>query len=443
MKYGLVCRAGGGVLAFAIGVLIAVALAGGAHARAETIAPSSSLAIEPEDSYGVAVIQLVIGGIIDHRDDPYFAGADVVTRAQMAVYLARALHLPDGPIWSFADIRAARWGYAEIGEVCEAGLMQGTSSPTFSPDAPVSRQEAAALVLAALRHSASDRQTAVAGGLTPYQVDSWLAGFQDRNLIDPQYRWSVAMAYRLGLFDMPAGGWLLPKLDMTHQELVGMLERAFVEPLTGRAAVPTAVDVANVVYAYPKLSSGSTGALVKMLQQRLNALHFPCGEADGKYSVRTRDAVLAFQKYERLKRTGYVDQGVWEALFAASPAAPVFQGGTGRRVEVDLTRQIMMLINDDKVMMTVHVSTGKLGTPTGDWHIRSLSHGWRMCSLGLIYSPCYFMAKNAIHGYPSVPTYPASHGCIRTPIWIQDELVRQLEMGELVHVFYNKAGHYS
>jgi hypothetical protein len=49
------------------------------------------------------------------------------------------------------------------------------------------------------------------------------------------------------------------------------------------------------------------------------------------------------------------------------------------------------------------------------------------------------MARNAIHGYPSVPTYPASHGCVRTPIWVQDEIVNELEMDELVHVFYNKA----
>jgi hypothetical protein len=439
MKQGLACRARGHLVALGIGVSIAVVFFTGAQAQAETVVAQPSPAFEPEAGYHDAVMELALRAITNRMEDPYFSSSAMATRDQMAVYLARALKLPDGPRWSFADIDATLWGYSEIGAVCEARLMRGTSSPTFSPDGQVSRQEAVALVIAALRYAARDQETTVADSLTPYQVDSWLAGFQDRNLVDPRYAESVALAYRLGLFDMPAGGWLLPSLGMTHQELLGMLERAFVKPLAERAAVPAAVDVVDPVKAYPKLSWGSTGALVALLQQRLNALHYPCGEADGKYSSQTRDAVYAFEKYERLKRTGYVDGPVWDALFSASTPVPVYRGDAGRRVEVDLTRQIMMLIEDNKVVMTVHVSTGKLGTPTGRWHTRTLSHGWRPTSLGPIYSPSYFMPKNAIHGYPSVPTYPASHGCVRTPIWIQNEIIDQLEMGELVHVFYNTA----
>jgi Putative peptidoglycan binding domain/S-layer homology domain/L,D-transpeptidase catalytic domain len=447
MKHGLVFRASGRLLAIGVGVFIAVALFAGAQAQAatttttttETATTARSLAIEPEAGYQDAILQMGLRSITNRAGDPYFAGADVATRGQMAVYLARALHLPDGQSLSFGDVGAAHWGYAQIGAVYDAGLMQGTSPTTFSPDSPVSRQEAMALVLAALRYSAQDQQSPVFESLTPYEAEGWLAGFQDRNLIDPQYSGSVAMAYSLGLFDAPAEGWLLPKLGLTHAELVGMLERAFAEPPTAKTSVPVAVDTVNAADAYPKLSKGSTGTLVLLLQQRLNALNYPCGEPDGKYSNHTRDAVYAFEKYERLKRTGYVDQGVWDALFAASAPVPVYQGDSGRRVEVDLTRQIMMLIEDNKVVMTIHVSTGKFGTPTGDWHVRTLSHGWRATSLGPIYSPSYFMAHNAIHGYPSVPTYPASHNCVRTPIWIQDEIVSQLEMGELVHVFYNKA----
>jgi len=446
MKHGFVCRAGGRLLAPGIGVLIAVALFAGAQAQAATTTTTTaatqtavpSPAIEPEAGYQGAALQLGSMGIIGGAEDPTFAGSAMVTRSQMAVYLARALQLADGQALSFDDVGAAYWGYSEIGAVYDTGLMQGTSPTKFSPYAAVSRQEAMALILAALRYSADDHQAAVAESLTPYEVNTWLAGFQDRNLIDPRYSGSVAMAFSLGLFDMPADGWLLPKLAMTHQELVGILERAFVEPLTAKTSVPVAVGTATAVAAYPKLSKGSTGALVVLLQQRLNALNYPCGEPDGKYSNHTRDAVYAFEKYERLKRTGYVDEGVWNALFAASAPVPVYHGDSGKRVEVDLTRQIMMLIDNNKVIMTIHVSTGKFGTPTGDWHIRTLSHGWRPTSLGPIYSPSYFMAKNAIHGYPSVPTYPASHNCVRTPIWIQDKIVDQLEMGELVHVFYNK-----
>jgi hypothetical protein len=451
MRHGSVWRARALVAVIGFGAVVAVTLAGGSQAWAETTSTTEtavvlpSLAIEPQAGYQDAVSQLSQRNVAELAGDPVFDESGVATRVQMAVYLARALQLPKSPCLAFGDVGAAFWGYSEIGAVYDAGLMQGTSPTKFSPDDPVSRQEAAALILAALRHAAQDQETAssdtpASETLSQYQVDSWLAGFRDKSLIDPRFSVSVALAYRLGLFDAPDEGWLLPKLGITHQELIGMLDRAFAEPLSARTAVPTAVDATGVVTtAYPKLSKGSKGALVVALQLRLNALNYPCGEPDGKYSNQTRDAVYAFQKYERLKRTGFVDQGVWDALFAASAPVPVYQGGLGRRVEVDLTRQIMMLIQDNKVVMTIHVSTGKHGTPVNNWHIRTLSHGWRMCSLGPIYSPCYFSPHDAIHGYPSVPTYPASHGCIRTPIWIQDEIVDELVMGEAVHVFYNKA----
>ena len=448
MKHGSVWRVRVLLVAIGFAAFAAYALAGGSHARAENGATTAttvvqpSLAIEPVAGYQGAMLRLTGLSVAGLAGDPSVGASTVATRVQMAVYLARALQLPKSPCLAFGDVGAAFWGYSQIGAVYDAGLMQGTSATKFSPDGAVSRQEAAAFIIAALRYSALGEEAAASEALSEplgqYQVEGWLAGFRDKNLIDQRYSASVADAFRLGLFDAPAEGWLLPQSGITHQELIGMLERAFGEPLAARTAIPAAVGTAGAATAYPKLAKGSTGALVLALQIRLNALNYPCGVPDGKYSNQTRDAVYAFEKYERLTRTGYVDQPVWDALFAASAPVPVYGGDFGRRVEVDLTRQIMMLIRDNKVVMTIHVSTGKFGTPTGDWHIRTLSHGWRPTSLGPIYSPSYFMARNAIHGYPSVPTYPASHNCVRTPIWIQDEIVDELVMGELVHVFYNK-----
>jgi hypothetical protein len=230
--------------------------------------------------------------------------------------------------------------------------------------------------------------------------------------------------------------WLLPSLSLTHGELAPILHRAFVEPLTSRVVSASAVDPVD---SYPNLARGSKGPLVLMLETRLTALHYPCGPVDGKYDSRTRDAVLAFQKYERLKRTGKVGAQFWQHFLVAQAPKPVKQGSGEDRLEADLTRQILMMIRDEQVVMVLHVSTGKYGTPTGGWHLRSKNRGWVTCSLGPIYSPCYFMPKNAIHGYPSVPTYPASHGCIRTPIWLQDILFRYLSIGMPVDVFYNRA----
>jgi hypothetical protein len=265
-------------------------------------------------------------------------------------------------------------------------------------------------------------------------VDDWLAGLRDRSLIGPDYLSSVAIALRAGLLDLPADGLLFPELGLTRRELLPLLQRTFMEPVVSRATKPAPAE--DPVTGYPTLARGSKGAMVLLLESRLAALHYPCGPVDGTYDHRTRDAVLAFQKAERLKRTGRVDDTVWAAFLRAQPPKPLLQG-SGDRLECDLTRQTLMMIRDERVIMVLHVSTGAFGTPTGAWRLRTKRWGWAECSLGPIYSPCYFMPKNAIHGYPSVPTYPASHGCIRTPIWAQDVLWRELSIGMPVDVFYS------
>jgi lipoprotein-anchoring transpeptidase ErfK/SrfK len=53
-----------------------------------------------------------------------------------------------------------------------------------------------------------------------------------------------------------------------------------------------------------------------------------------------------------------------------------------------------------------------------------------------MYSPSYIMPHIAIHGSKSVPSYPASHGCVRTPVWLTDDLYRELPMGFPVDVYY-------
>jgi N-acetylmuramoyl-L-alanine amidase len=422
-------------MSFAFGMVLAAGLFAGAHAQATTAPTTPSVASKPAGEYEAAVQALALGEIVSRPGDPSLVPADAVSRAEMAVYLARALKLADCAYSDFVDVERGDWGFGAIGALHRAKVIDGTSPLTFSPDRAVSRQEAAALLVAALDYSVRKQGARVGDSLTPYRIKDWLAGFKDRGLISPQYATSVAIAYRVGLFDAPAGGWLFPSLGLTQRELALVLERAFLKPVATSTAYPKAVEAVD---AYSKLSRGSTGPLVLMLESKLAALHYPCGPVDGTYDYRTKDAVMAFQKYERLKRTGVVDGQVWARLLAAQAPTPVLRK-TGRRVEVDLTRQVLMMINDNKVIMTIHVSTGKYGTPTGEWRIRTRTKGWRPTSLGPVWSPCYFMARNAIHGYPSVPTYPASHNCVRTPIWVQNSLVDQIELGIPVDVFYNRA----
>ena len=87
----------------------------------------------------------------------------------------------------------------------------------------------------------------------------------------------------------------------------------------------------------------------------------------------------------------------------------------GRHVEADLSRQVLALIDGGKVVRIYPTSSGKASTPTvlGSYRVYRKTPGTN--SLGMLDS-LYFIRGYAIHGYASVPPYPASHGCLRIPI---------------------------
>ena len=103
---------------------------------------------------------------------------------------------------------------------------------------------------------------------------------------------------------------------------------------------------------------------------------------------------------------------------------------------MDLTRQVLFVIRAGEVAEVVHVSTGKIGTPTGHGKVWLKQEGWQHCPVGWMYYPSYFFPSIAIHGSSSVPPYPASHGCVRTPIWIAAHVYAEVPMGSSVDVYY-------
>jgi len=166
----------------------------------------------------------------------------------------------------------------------------------------------------------------------------------------------------------------------------------------------------------PTLGPGARGPSVLALERRLAGLHYALRGADGVYGQDTTEAVLAFQKVNGLARTGRVEPSLWRRLAAATvPRAH----GAGDYLEVDKTRQVLFDVRGGKVARAIHVSTGATGnTPLGSWHVYRKVGGWDW----VLWYPMYFLRGFAIHGYPSVPAYPASHGCVRVPMWIAPSL---------------------
>jgi peptidoglycan hydrolase-like protein with peptidoglycan-binding domain len=205
--------------------------------------------------------------------------------------------------------------------------------------------------------------------------------------------------------------------------------RLAVSPAQGY--VGGATTVSRAVYV-PSLRLGSRGPSVYALEQRLHELHYDLGGPDGYYGVDTADAVVAFQKLHGLARTGATDARFWRALETAHEPTPR-HAGPGLHVEVSKELQVLFLVRDGKVSLILTVSTGATGnTPVGLWHVYSKVPGYNAKEM---YYSSFFVGGFAIHGYHSVPTYAASHGCVRIPIWAAPHIYSLLDYGTAVYIY--------
>lgn len=176
------------------------------------------------------------------------------------------------------------------------------------------------------------------------------------------------------------------------------------------------------------LTAGARGEVVRLLEQRLDALRYDVGTVDDVYDRNTAFAVTAFQKVAGLPRTGKATPDVLNAMAVAQPPPPMVPGGGATRVEIDLGRQVLFLYQGDALHRVLPISSGTgkrycaegscgiATTPTGSFKVERRISGWRKSRLGRLYNPLYFRGGIAIHGYPSVPAQPASHGCVRIPM---------------------------
>jgi hypothetical protein len=175
----------------------------------------------------------------------------------------------------------------------------------------------------------------------------------------------------------------------------------------------------------PPLGRGDSGPAVTVLEQRLTDLGYRPGPVDDTFDRQTASAVLAFQKAENLERSGEVDAATWARL--PSPQAwAVTASHSYPRVEVDLARQIALVVLGPRDVRTLNTSTGGgyayrdehgylqvAETPLGEYRVYDTYDGTVKAPLGLLYRPLYFEGGYAIHGSPYVPSYPDSHGCVR------------------------------
>lgn len=222
------------------------------------------------------------------------------------------------------------------------------------------------------------------------------------------------------------GGRVRLRLDTSRA--VSYRVRLTSVPSAGFAGSARTLHTAVVL---PRLALGSRGPSVRALERRLAQLRYALRRIDRRYDHDTYEAVLAFQKVYGMARTGRVDAVLWRKLLGArTPLPRVFAVPT--HLEIDKARQILLDVRRGRVLRVVHVSTGATGnTPVGRWRVYRKVPGWDW----VLWYPMYFLRGFAIHGYPSVPPWPASHGCVRVPMWLAPHLYAEHSHGAIVYVF--------
>ena len=153
------------------------------------------------------------------------------------------------------------------------------------------------------------------------------------------------------------------------------------------------------------LRPGSQGPQVLALQKRLTALGYWLGTPNGHYGHATTQAVMAVQKVAGLGRDGVVGPATRRAIDAG--VRPRARTTTGRAVEIDLTRQVLLLVDGGRVRTVLNTSTGTAATPTprGTYRVQwGYSNGWKTAPLGKLYRPKYFYRGYAVTASPTVPS---------------------------------------
>jgi hypothetical protein len=187
-------------------------------------------------------------------------------------------------------------------------------------------------------------------------------------------------------------------------------------------------------------------AELREAESRLKEMGYQTGPVDGVIDSTTQQGLMTFQKWEGRRVTGRLTRAELNVIRDATPPRPKDAGY--KHVEVDLDRQVLLLTDDDGAVTTIlPVSTGSgrhykdksmsglAYTPRGRFRIYNKLEGWRKSPLGLLYYPNYFSDGLAIHGNPSVPDQPESHGCVRIPMSAAREISEQLPVGTIVLIY--------
>jgi hypothetical protein len=194
-----------------------------------------------------------------------------------------------------------------------------------------------------------------------------------------------------------------------------------------------ASDSARLYVVRSRVRSGSRGTAVRALQRRLKDLGY-LAPVSGRFDGTTARAVLAFRKVNGFARTSSADRAVFRRLARGGGGFKLRYPKAGKHVEFDWSRQVLVLARGGRPALILHTSSGTSATPTvfGRYRFYRKEPGYN--NKGMYYS-LYFIGGYAIHGYSPVPTFPASHGCLRIPIPTAKRVYGWVDLGDPIYTY--------
>jgi N-acetylmuramoyl-L-alanine amidase len=326
-------------------------------------------------------------------------------------------------------IGGAEAGQATVGTAGEYAL---TVTPRRSGDVVASLGSDPAVVSAAQPLGVKPAVTVTHGTLAPFLASTVVvkiapAAYDGLVVVKVTHKGAVAGSYKARARDGKA------TLRIPFRGVDGF---------TLSVTLPAAADLdgrtvpAKVAVRARTLSAGSSGPYVKGMLTALQGLKFRVPSLGSSFSAQVKDSVMAFQKAYGLSRTYVFNTSCWRKIDGARLIKPR-HASPSTHLEVDKGRQIAMVVKNGKPYGIICVSTGATGnTPEGTFHIQQ-KHSFTSSGFGgILVRTMGFVGNFAMHGYAPVPPYPASHGCVREPIWACYWMYDQSWVGETLYIYH-------
>jgi len=185
--------------------------------------------------------------------------------------------------------------------------------------------------------------------------------------------------------------------------------------------------------SFPGLSQGQCGRVVLGFKKAMRRMGY-VANSGRCFGGKTARGVLAYRKVNGMTPSFRAGADLVKRAFSGRGSYRVRHPGAGEHVEVPLSKQVLVFAKDGKPFAIYPISSGKSSTPTITGHFTFIRTEPGYNAKGMYYS-FYFYGGYAVHGFESVPNYPASHGCIRTFIADQPEIYERIYFGEDIFVF--------